>query len=191
MDKHLYFSSHLGYEELVVQGYIQRIIKLVTPEIKYAQDSLNWVRDKEVGQYTGADFSNVFLEGEKQRLTEITENKDGYNWIIECDGQAIGNVNISDIEKTSQEFGKKAGSLNYIIGVKELWNKGITSAVVKKVLEWAFKNSFEIIKSRVIPQNKSSRAVLLKSGFVEYGREDYDGPDIGEPTWYITYKLVK
>src|SRR5258706_7985022 len=126
MDKQLYFSSHLGYEELSVPEYTPHKLQLVTPEIKYAPNSLDWVSDKEVGQYTGADFSNVSLEGEKDRLREIIENTDSYNWIIVCDGKAIGNVNISNIKETSREFGKKAGSLNYIIGVKELWGKGIT-----------------------------------------------------------------
>ena len=53
------------------------------------------------------------------------------------------------------------------------------------------KNGFKIVKSRVIPQNRASETVLKKLGFSEYGREDYDGPDIGEKTWYITYKIVK
>lgn len=192
MDKQTYFSSHPGFEELGVPDYTFHKLRLITPDVAYAPESLNWVSDKEVGQYVGADFSEVSLDGEKERLNEIMDNTDGYNWLIECNGKVIGNCNISDIKETSEEFGVKAGSLNYIIGEKNFWGKGITSAVVNVILQWAFdRNGYEVIKSRVIPQNKGSIAVLMKAGFKEYGREDYEGPDIGEPTLYTTYKLTK
>ncbi len=59
-------------------------------------------------------------------------------------------------------------------------------------MEWAFNTAgFEIIKSRVVLQNKSSQSVLIKSGFLEYGKEDYEGPNLGKQTWYITYKITK
>lgn len=192
MDKHTYFSTHPGFEELDVPSYSLHKLRLITPDIAYASESLDWVSDKEVGQYVGADFSHVTLEGERKRLQEIIENTDGYNWLIECDGKVIGNCNLSDIKETSDEFRVKAGSLNYIIGKKSLWGKGITSAAVNSILQWAFdRNGYEVIKSRVVPQNKASIAVLKKAGFEEYGREDYDGPDVGQPTWYTTYKLTK
>lgn len=192
MDKQKYIDTHPGYVEISVPEYSLHKLRLLTPDIAYAKESLDWVSDNEVGKYVGADFSDVSLEGEKDRLKEILGNIDGYNWIIECDGTVIGNINISDIKDTSNEFGVKAGCLNYIIGEKNMWGKGITSALVKVVLLWAFsKNGYEIIKSRVVPQNKGSIAVLVNASFKQYGREDYDGPDLGESTWYDTYKLTK
>ncbi len=153
MDKQKYIDTHPGYVELSVPEYSLHKLRLLTPDIAYAKESLDWVSDNEVGKYVGADFSDVSLEGEKDRLKEILGNIDGYNWIIECDGTVIGNINISDIKDTSNEFGVKAGCLNYIIGEKNMWGKGITSALVKVVLLWAFsKNGYEIIKSRVVPQ---------------------------------------
>lgn len=191
MDKQHYLFTHPGYKEINIPEYKDHSLRLIVPTIAYAKESLDWVSDKEVGQYVGADFSHVSLDGEKERLEEIINNTDGYNWLIEFDGKVIGNVNISSLEETTKEFGVKAGSLNFIIGDKKLWGKGITTLAVKHILAWAFeRNSFKIIKSRVIPQNKGSIAVLLKSGFLEYGKENYDGPDIGEPTWYVTYKFI-
>lgn len=190
MDKQTYFSTHPGYEEIEVPEYKDHPLRLITPDEVHAKESLAWVQDREVGKYMGADFSNVSLEGETERLKEIMANQDGYNWLIEYDETVIGNININEIKATSEEFGVKAGSLNYILGVRELWGNGIVSSATNAVLDWAFeKNDFKVIKSRVVPQNKGSIAVLQKAGFVEYGREDYDGPDFGEPTWYITYKL--
>lgn len=192
MDNQAYLSSHLTHEELDIPEYTSHKLKLVTPSTNYAQESLDWVSDKEVGQYMGADFSNVSLEAEEQRLKEIIEDTNSFNWIIECDGKAIGNINISNIAQISQEFGVKSGKLNYLIGDKKLWGQGITTAVARKVLDWAFtKGEFLVIKSRVLIQNKSSQAVLKKLGFKEYGKEDYDGPDIGQPTEYIIYKFTK
>ncbi len=192
MDKQKYLLSHPNYKELEIPEYTAHRLKLMTPSIGYAKASLAWVSDKEVGQYMGTDFSNISLEGEEKRLEEIVKNVDAYNWIIECDGKAIGNVNISDIGQASDEFGLKSGKLNYIIGYKNLWGKGIATVVAKTVLKWAFtKSGFEVVKTRVVPQNKSSQAVLKKLGFIEYGKEEYDGPNFGEPTWYIIYKLTK
>lgn len=187
-----YQDSHPFYKELEVPEYPLHKLKLVTPDIKYAKESLEWVSNKDVGKYMGTDFSNVSLVGEEQRLKEIINNLDAFNWIIEVNENAAGNINLNEIENTSKEFGFKTGKLNYLLGHKELWGKGITTAAVKKILEWAFNTAgFEIIKSRVVLQNKSSQSVLIKSGFLEYGTEDYDGPDLGKPTWYITYKLTK
>ena len=190
MNTQHYSSSHPGFKEIEIPEYTLHKLTLITPDTVYAKESLAWVNDKEVGQYVGADFSDVSLESEIERLQEIIDNTDGYNWLINCDGKVIGNINLSDIQETSKEFGQKAASLNYIIGEKHLWGKGIISAAVQTILHWAFEeNGFIVIKSRVVPQNKGSIAVLKKAGFAACGKEPYDGPDLGEPTWYTIYKL--
>lgn len=187
-----YSKTHPHYEELDVPESSGYKIRLVTPEMKYAGESLKWVSDKEVGQYMGADFSNVSLEGEEKRLVDIIQNKDAYNWIIICDGKAVGNINISEIDSASKEFGVRAGKLNYLIGDKSLWGKGLATMIAREVLKWAFGiGGFEVIKSRAIPQNKASFAVLRKLGFTKYQNEKYDGPEIGEPTEYIAFKLER
>lgn len=187
-----YIKTHSLYEELDVPQVSGYTVRLLLPELKYARPSLEWVSDKDVGQFMGADFSDVSLAGEEKRLVDILHDKDSYNWIIEVDGKAVGNININEIEVTTKEFGVKAGNLNYLLGDKTLWGKGLTTAIAKKVLNWAFnKGGFEVIKSRAIPQNVASLAVLKKLGFEEYKKEEYDGPDIGEPTEYIAHKLYK
>lgn len=187
-----YQKLHPDYTELEVHELTGHVLKLVTPDVRFAAESLAWVSDREVGKYMGADFSNVSLEGEKKRLREIVEDKDAYHWIIEVDGKAVGNININCIAETAKEFNVKSGKLNYLIGDTTLWGKGIMTAVAKAVLDWAFSNGkFEIIKSRVLIQNKASHTVLKKLGFKEYGKEAYDGPEIGESTWYVAYKITK
>ena len=187
-----YLRNHPYFEELNISIILDYKIRLITPDLKYAQASLEWISDKGVGQFMGADFSDVSLAGEEKRLTEIIQNRDAYNWIIEVDGKAVGNININEIEDATKEFGVKAGKLNYLIGDKSLWGKGITTAIAKEVLNWAFnKGDFKVIKSRAIPQNKASLAVLKKLGFEEYKKEEYDGPDLGQPTEYLAHKLYK
>lgn len=191
MGKQKYLDLHPNYNELEVVDYATHKLQLITPSIEFAQESLNWVSDREVGQYMGADFTNVTLEGERKRLTEIVNDTNAYHWLIVCDGKVVGNININEIAKISKEFEVKSGKLNYLIGDKNLWGKGIATAVAKKVLDWAFSvGEFEVIKSRVLPQNISSQAVLKKLCFIEFGKEDYDGPSLGKPTWYRTYKIT-
>src|SRR5580704_9607654 len=104
-----YQETHPFYKKLEIPEYTLHELKLITPDMKYAQVSLDWISDKAVGKYMGADFSDVSLAGEKERLKEIIKNTDAYHWIIECDGLGIGNFNISEIADMSKEFGVKAG----------------------------------------------------------------------------------
>ncbi len=93
-----YQQSHPFYKELEIPEYSLYKLELVTPDIKYAKESLKWVSDKDVGKYMGTDFSNVSLMGEEQRLKEIINNLDAFNWIIEVNENAAGNINLNEIE---------------------------------------------------------------------------------------------
>jgi RimJ/RimL family protein N-acetyltransferase len=187
-----YFDMHPNYQELEITEFKSGKLRLVAPDLKYARASLMWVSDPEVVKYMGMDFSDISFEGEQKRLQEIIDDKDAIHWMIEINGRVIGDINLSEISKTSAEFNKKAGKLNYLLGERFFWGKGIGTAISKAVINWAFKQGeFEVVKSRAVPQNKASLSLLRTLGFVEYKTEEYTGPDFGQPTFYITLKLEK
>jgi len=190
MTNHQYVASHPGYEELEIERPTDQRLRLVTPSLEFAHESLAWVSDPEVSRFMGTNYSQVSLDTEIQRLQDIINNHDAYHWIVEVDEHPVGNINISSIDETSREFGVRAGKLNFFIGDKSLWGQGITTAAARAVILWAFDHGhFQMLKARVLPQNHGSLAVMRKLGFQEYGTEEYDGPDIGIPTSYRIYKL--
>lgn len=187
-----YQSSHPHYRELAVKDYQNGKLRLLKPDLKYAELSLKWISNPEVVQYMGADFSNPSLEGEQKRLQEILENKDEYNWMIELDDKIIGNAGINSIAEVSKKFGVKAGYPAILIGDKNHWHKGIGYHVMKTILNWAFQEAnFEVIAARVFPENTASIKNLEKLGFKEDGTEPYEGLVNDKPNVWGKYKLSK
>ena len=165
-------------------------LRLVVPDMKYAGASLEWVSQPEVVRWMGGDFSNVSLEGERQRLREMLHDTSAYHWEIELDGRVVGNVHLDEFDETSREFGARSAVLSYIIGYPALWGRGIASAAAKALLDWARDTAgIEIIKARILPQNQASIAVVRKLGFELYGLEEYLGPDLPDPAEWNTYRL--
>ena len=186
-----YQESHPHYRELEVKDYSAGKLRLIEPDLKYADVSLQWVSDQEVIQYMGIDFANPSLEGEQKRLREILENKDGYDWMIELDGKVIGNVRIHSIDWVSKKFGVKAAYPAILIGDKNYWRKGIAYQVMKTVLDWAFHEAgFKMIAARVLQENIPSIKNLQKLGFEEDGTEPHDGLINGKPSIWKKFKIT-
>jgi RimJ/RimL family protein N-acetyltransferase len=140
------------------------------------------LRDPEVWRWIGGAYADVSLEGEGARIRDILADDDAYHWIIELNGEPLGNINLHEIEDQTHQFGARAACLTYLIGVRSAWGNGIATAVVREVVRWAFyEGGFKTILARVLKQNPASIRVLTNSGFLPAGTEPYDGPDLGEP----------
>ena len=94
-----YSKTHPYYCHLEVPSYQDGNLKLVEPSLEHAESSYSWTADSSVIQYMGGDFDQPSVKKEKARLSEILNDPDEYNWMIELDGQIIGNVNINSIKK--------------------------------------------------------------------------------------------
>lgn len=167
-------------------------LKLIEPNLEHAEISLFWTSDSSVIQYMGADFDQPSKEKEIERIKEIRESQDEYNWMIELDGHVIGNVSINSIKETSAKFGSKAGNYTILIGDKKYWGKGIAFQVSLTVLEWAFKKgSFEIMATRALNENTASIGMLKKIGFEHTGNSPFEGKIDGKTTEWQNFKLTK
>jgi RimJ/RimL family protein N-acetyltransferase len=127
----------------------------------------------------GADFSDVSLETERKRIEGQLADKDTRSWMIELDGQVIGNIEINSIQVASQEYGISAGKLSVIIGNKRYWGKRIAPFVEKKVMDWMFtEGGFELLVARVLPVNERSWHALERLRFDFQGiKADEQHPD--------------
>lgn len=177
-----------GYKELVVETFKNGRLKLIKPSLEYAEDSLRWVSDSEVVEHMGADFSDVSLDTEIKRIEEMLKAEDKWSWMIELDGQVIGNVAISLSDEDSSDNGLKVGSLMILIGDKEYWGKGIGYHVGKIVLKWAYKVvGFDVVTARALKRNIGSVKLLEKLGMTFNGEVDFEGDGICKPGVWRNY----
>ncbi len=168
-----YAAHHPGYSMLTVENHPDKLqIYLIEPTLSHASASLEWLSQPEIGQYMGADFSNLSLEGEEKRLQEIIDSTDQYNWMIEMDGKVIGNVCINSIEEQSKKHACRAGSMAILIGDKSAWGKKIARSVNTVVIDWAFADGqFEKLYTRIMEENEASIKSFAALGFVLSGAE--------------------
>ena len=187
-----YTETHPNFCYLEVLTYTDGRLKLIEPNLEHAEASVSWTLDSAVTKYMGGDFDVPSKEKEIDRLREIISNQDEYNWMIELDGQVIGNVHIDSIKETSTNFGAKAGNYGILIGDKKFWGKGIGQHVTSVVLEWAFsKGGFEIVSSKVLNENLPSIKLHKKLGFEYTGQSPYEGKIEGKSTEWQNFKITK
>jgi [ribosomal protein S5]-alanine N-acetyltransferase len=187
-----YSATHPNYCNLEVLTYQSGILRLVEPDLKHAESSLSWTADPSVVQYMGIEFDQPSKAKEIKRITEIRNNPDEYNWMIELDGKTIGNVSINSIEETSLKLGKKAGNYTILIGDKDHWGKGIAKHIGLSVLNWAFsKGGFEAMAARALNENTASIKMLKKLGFEYLDKTPYERTIAGKPTEWQNFKITK
>ena len=149
-----------------VPGYPHGKLRLVEPSLAFAPISLLWLRDPEVGQYMGADFSDVSIETEEQRIRDIRGGGNSFGWMIELNGEVIGAIEINQVEELSSEYMTKAGGLSILIGNKQCWGKRIATYAEGAVLDWAFAHGgFEVILGEALVDNDRSWRSLERLEF--------------------------
>ncbi len=165
-------------------------LRLVRPDPKYAPITIKWISDDEVIQYLGADFSKMTVEDEIDHLKNMVIDNDRYSWMIERDGEIVGNIEINEIKELSQKYGVKTGAFCTLIGDPTNWGKGLGSSAKKAASNWAFsEGDFELMEAKAYIQNVRSWSALEKLGYHYEGNEkgDVDGNSV---EWRV-YTLKK
>ncbi|MGI2773903.1 GNAT family N-acetyltransferase [Bacillus cytotoxicus] len=102
----------------------------------------------------------------KTRLKEFAENG-GYpkSFAIISKGKIAGTIGFNDIHKTN-----KIGIVGYWLG-EEFQGKGIMAKALKSLIDYGFKElGLNKIEISVAVENKKSRALPERFGFVEEGK---------------------
>ncbi len=153
-------------QTLSAPDYPHGSLRLTKPDLKHAPLSLGWLNDPEVGQYMGADFSNVSINTEERRIRDILAGEDAIGWMIELDGNVIGAIEINRIKELSEEYGIKAGNFSTLIGSKEHWGKRIAPYAKRAVMDWGFsEGEFELFIGKALADNERSWRSLEHLGF--------------------------
>ena len=165
-------------------------LRLVKPSSKYAPVTIQWISRSEVTKYLGADFSKMTVEDEVKHLEGMVDDSDCYSWMIELDGEIVGNIEINEIKELSQKYGVKTGAFCTLIGDPDNWGQGLGSSAKKAASNWAFsEGDFELIEAKAYVQNVRSWSALEKLGYYYEGNEkgDVDGSTV---EWKV-YTLKK
>lgn len=163
---------------------------LVKPNPKYTPITMQWISKDEVTKYLGADFSKMTIEDEVKHLEGMVDDGDCYSWMIELDGNIVGNIEINEIKELSQKYGVKAGAFCTLIGDPSSWGQGLGSSAKKAASNWAFsEGDFELIEAKAYVQNMRSWSALEKLGYHYEGNEK--GDIDGSPVEWKVYTLKK
>ena len=151
---------------------------------------MQWIRRPEVTQYLGADFSHMTEEDEVAHLQNMLDDDDRYSWMIERNGEIVGNIEINDIRKLSHKYGVTAGAFCTLIGDPKNWGQGLGSSAKQAACNWAFsEGGFARIEAKAYVQNIRSWSALERLGYRYAGIEQ--GEVAGEAVKGRVYTLAR
>ena len=165
-------------------------LRLVAPSPAYAPITIQWIHRPEVTQYLGADFSQMTEEDEVAHLQNMLDDDDRYSWMIERDGEIVGNIELNEIAELSHKYGVTAGAFCTLIGDPKNWGQGLGSYAKQAVCNWAFsEGGFAIIEAKAYVQNIRSWNALEELGYRYMGIER--GEAAGKPVVWKVYTLAR
>lgn len=165
-------------------------LRLVKPSPAYAPITIQWIHRPEVTQYLGADFSQMTEEDEVAHLQNMLDDDDRYSWMIERDGEIVGNIEINEIRKLSHKYGVTAGAFCTLIGDPKNWGQGLGSSAKQAACNWAFsEGGFAIIEAKAYVQNVHSWNALERLGYRYAGIEQ--GEVAGKAVKWRVYTLAR
>lgn len=165
-------------------------LRLVKPDPKYAPITIKWIGRTDVTKYLGADFSKMTLNDEVDHLKNMVTDDDRFSWMIELDGEIVGNVEINEIKELTDKYGLKTGAFCTLIGDPANWGKGLGSCAKQAACNWAFEEGgFELIEAKAYVQNKRSWSALESLGYHYEGIQE--GEVEGDPVKWKVYTLSK
>ncbi len=109
-------------------------------------------------------------EEEREFLAGVLKDKRKVMITAVLDGKIVGNASITYIDdkiklRHRAEFG--------IAILKEAWNLGIGSAILKEMIDLAREMDYERIELEVDDTNTRGIALYQKMGFIEYGKREH------------------
>lgn len=161
-------------------------VKLRPVEKADAEFLRDMIQHPEVRGNLGRVPEPMNLEQEEEYIESVTENDDRIVFVIEKDGEPVGDIALMNINRTYRrcEFGFAIHP--------ERHGEGIGTTALELVLEYAFNElNMHRIMGGYVEGNEASRRVQEKHGFQEEGRHrDYKFVD-GEYRDVIRMSLLE
>jgi len=148
--------------------FVKNKLKIVLTELypkMVSKKYLKWMKSKEIVKFT----EQRFIKHSKKKIINFVRSKKNskkeflYGIYIKMNTKKIhvGNIKLGPID-----YNHKNAEISYLIGDKNLQNKGIGTKAIMEILFMA-KKKFKLKKiiAGVYSNNFSSRKILLKNGF--------------------------
>lgn len=106
------------------------------------------------------------------RNLDSYQNKNGFFWVITAaeTGSYLGDIILRKIDRTNAR-----AEIGYTL-MPEFWGRGYMKEAMRAVITFGFNDlQLHSIEANINPSNETSRALLIKTGFVKeaYFRENY------------------
>ena len=108
----------------------------------------------------GADGVPFTVKDEEKYLASIENSQNSVMLVAKENGKIIGNASLSRLTRRMSHRGSFAISV-----LKEFWNRGVGSQLLREIIRFAKENSFEIIDLQVRCDNLSAIHLYEKFGF--------------------------
>jgi len=113
------------------------------------------------------DEVNFTLEGEKDILGRLLDDRGTVMMAAVVDGKVAGNLSVSGIGDKRKILHRSSLAIALY---KEYWGLGIGSAMISYATELAKQMGFKQIDLEVVAENTRAQALYKKCGFIETGR---------------------
>ncbi|GIP61052.1 GNAT family protein [Paenibacillus sp. FSL W8-0186] len=128
----------------------------------------DWRNDMEVMETTSLNFDIYTLEETEQFISAIAAQSTAKGYLIEYKEteQTVGIVSLINID-----YKNRSAECVIDIGVKDVWGKGIGTAAISLILEYAF-NELNLNRLYLQVFSFNERAIKLyeKMGFIHEGK---------------------
>ena len=122
---------------------------------------IGWLNDKEVNKFSKKKNKNHSYKSQKNYLKEILTDNTKLLFMLIYDNRKIGTLLISKISKVNKNC-----EISYLLGEKNLWNKGLGTKLINLVVQYIFKKmNLKKIYAGVRSDNISSQKILKKNNF--------------------------
>ena len=163
---HTNYMTRKQWEMLQVQDTSKNIVvkRASAVDANAILEYLNIVGGETDNLTFGAEGLPFTAEAEADYITRIEHSSDEIMLVAKMDEKIVGNASISRLPRRMKHRGDLAVSV-----LKEYWNKGIGSQLLKRLLDWAENNDFEIIELQVRSDNLGAIHLYEKYGFQKIG----------------------
>ncbi len=111
-------------------------------------------------------MKKITLEQLQDQVKKDMESKDTFCIVQKESGKVIGKV---DIDQDSLRYGVNALGISYYLG-EQYTSKGFMTEALREIIRYAFEERFvEVLSVRVFRDNRASRRLVEKLGFVNDG----------------------
>ncbi len=135
-------------------------LRILTPK-DVTKAYVEWMQDKEVVKYSENQYKIFSINSQKIYVKNCLSEKDIVLYGIFINSKHVGNISLKGLNSKH-----KRAELTYMIGVKQLWGKGLGNQIVAKIVSKA-KEEYKLKKlyAGVASENIASKKVLENNNF--------------------------